>query len=218
MRKKISFIITICIAVCVAAIMGNIYGKYKKEKELPVCESMAIYPQFSMPELVETSSTIVNATVVEVGDTYMDEIAVSLTEDPSEASEVIYNPITPITLEIETSLKGSEEDFTITYYEEGGTTPTYIQLPDGYKMEEGMEIIIFLNDKGYSWGAQSIFPVIENEVILNETALNHLEEANVSIIDKSTIENSVGRQIADTTVSVMDKDEFLNIIEGLVEN
>lgn len=218
MKRKISVSICICLMICVAAILGHFYGKSNSRTELPVCESMAIYPEFSMSELVETANTIVNAKVVAVGDTYMEEIAVSLTENPNEASEFIYIPITPITLDVETSLKGNETIDTLIYYEEGGTTSTYIQLPDGYGMQEGMEVILFLNDKGHSWGEQSIFPVVENEVILNETALKYLDDSDVSLINTSNIENCVRSQITDETVNVMDKDEFMSMIEDLVNN
>lgn len=218
MKKKIMIPISICLAICVAAILGNFYGKRNSRAELPVFESMAIYPEFSISELVDISNTIVNATVVAVGDTYMEKIDVSLTENPNEASEIVYVPITPITLEVETNLKGNETADTLIYYEEGGTTSTYIQLPAGYAMEEGMEVILFLNDKGYSWGEQSIFPVVENEVILNKTALNFLDDSDVSVINTSEIENSVRSQITDATVSVMGKEEFLSMLEDLINN
>ena len=69
------------------------------------------------------------------------------------------------------------------YYEEGGVTPDYVQLPDGYALEEGMESILFLNKEGYCWGAGSIFPVVGNKIILNETARNYFDEKDVSVWD-----------------------------------
>ena len=216
MKKKISVVIIICMAICITAILGYSYGKSNGKTELPVYESMAIYPEFSMPELTERASTIVSATVVNIGDTYIEEIPVSVTENPNEVSEVLYNPITPITLEVESSLKGNVTMNTITYYEEGGITSTYIQLPDGYTMEEGMEVILFLNEEGYSWGAQSIFPIVDNEVILNKMALEYLDDSEVLVINTSQIENNVRSQITDSTVSVIDKEEFLSIIEEIV--
>lgn len=200
MKKKISSIIAVCIVVCITAVVGYSYGVNKDSGDLPIYESMAVYPEFSMPDLTEQSSTIVNATVVSIGDTYLEEIPVSLTEDPDEFSEVLYNSITPVTLEIETCIKGNDSISTLTYYEEGGITPSYIQLPDGFAMEEGMEVILFLNESGYSWGAQSIFPVVDNEVILNKMALDYVDNSNISVINTSLIDSNLRSQINNSTV------------------
>ena len=217
MKKKISSIIVVCIAVCITAIFGYSYGKNKDGGELPIYESMAVYPDFSMPDLTEKASTIVSATVVSIEDSYLEEIPVSLTENPKEISEVLYNPVTPVILEIETYLKGNDMANTLTYYEEGGITSTYIQLPDGFAMEEGMEVILFLNEKGRSWGEQSIFPVVNNNVILNEMALDYVDDTDVSVINTSQIENKVRNQINDSAVNVMDKEKFLSIIGEMVK-
>ncbi len=215
MKKKISFIIVICLIVCIAVIFGYLYGESKDRSDLPVYENTTVYPEFSMPELAEKASIIVNATVVNIGDTYMEEIPVSLTENPDEISEALYNPVTPVTLEVETYLKGNDTADTLMYYEEGGITPTYIQLPDGFAMKEGMEVVLFLNEKGHSWGAQSIFPVVDNKVILNEMALDYIDNSEVLVINTSQIENSVRSQISDSAVSVMDKEDFLSLIEEI---
>lgn len=218
MKKKISSIIVICAAVCIMAVLGYAYGKEVDKGELPIYESAAIYPAFSMPALTEKASTIVCATVVSIGETYLEEIPVSLTGNPAESSEVLYNPITPITLEIETHIKGNDTISTLIYYEEGGSTSSYIQLPDGYAMEEGMEVILFLNEKGRSWGAQSIFPVVGNEVILNKMALDYVDNDDISVLKTSQIDASVRNQISNSTVSVMDKESFLAIIEEMVND
>lgn len=218
MKKKISSIIAVCIAVCITAVVGYSYGVNKDSGDLPIYESMAVYPEFSMPDLTEQSSTIVNATVVSIGDTYLEEIPVSLTEDLDEFSEVLYNPITPVTLEIETCIKGNDSISTLTYYEEGGITPSYIQLPDGFAMEEGMEVILFLNESGYSWGAQSIFPVVDNEVILNKMALDYVDNSNISVLNTSLIDSNLRSQINNSTVNVMDKEEFLSIVMEMVND
>lgn len=191
MRKKISSIIAVCVAVCIMAVLGCLYGKGIDKGELPIYESAAIYPAFSMPALTEQASTIVSAIVVSIGETYLEEIPVSLSGNPAESSEVLYNPITPITLEIETCIKGNDTVSTLIYYEEGGSTPSYIQVPDGYAMEEGMEVILFLNEKGRSWGAQSIFPVVGDDVILNRMAFDYVDNADVSVLNTSQIDGNV---------------------------
>lgn len=218
MKKKISFIIAVCVAVCIMVALGYLYGKSVDKGDLPIYESAAIYPAFSMPALAEKASTIVSATVVSIGETYLEEIPVSLSGNPADSSEVLYNPITPVTLEIETCIKGNDAVSTLIYYEEGGNTPSYIQLPDGYAMEEGMEVILFLNERGHGWGAQSIFPVVGDDVILNRMALDYVDDSDVSVLNTSQIDGKVRSQISNSTVSVMGKEEFLTIVEEMVNN
>ncbi len=213
MQKKIAGVI-ICLVVCLTAVAGYVYGKNRNSEDLPVYENTTLYPEFSFPELSEKASCIVNANVIAVGETILKEIPVSLTENPDEATEVLYSPITPITLEVLADLKGDNSK-TITYYEDGGITPSYIQLPSGYAMEEGMEVIIFLNAKGYGWGAQSIFPVLDDSVILNKAALDYIDSEKVSTIKTEDIQSNLRSQIKSQTISVISKEDFINVINSM---
>ena len=207
-RKKVRNIIIAGVLFCIAVISGYIYKKNSMLKELPVYESTAMYPKLTLPQLADKASYIVNAKVINVGDTINNEVPVSLTGHPDDIAE---------TLEIISKLKGQINTDKITYYEDGGITPSYVQLPDGYAMEEGMEVIIFLNDAGHCWGAQSIFPVAGNSVILNNIALEYVDSKDISVINKDNIKQDIRNQIDSDKVKVTDKEKFISDVSLLID-
>lgn len=215
MKKKIKSVLIVCGTLLLIAIAGYSTGVKNSAKELPVYENTSVYPAFSLPQLTDTATFIVRAEVTEVGDTILKEIPVSLTENPEEATESISYPVTPIILTVHSSVKGDNIGNELIYYEEGGITSTYIQLPDGYAMEEGMDVILFLNPNGYCWGAQSIFPIVGDNVILNNMAVEYVGESNVSVLETQSLNSNIRSQIDVQTVNVMPADEFISIIQSI---
>ena len=190
----------------------------KQSKNLPIYENTSVYPAFSLPQLTDTATFIVEAEVVDVGDTIMKEITVSLTENLEDATESLSYPVTPITLAIHSSIKGDNTRNKLIYYEEGGITSEYVQLPDGYAMEEGMEAILFLNPDGYCWGVQSIFPISGENVILNNAAIEYIGKDNVSVLETQTLDSNIKSQIDAKSINVMPADDFISVIQSIVEN
>lgn len=217
MRKKIGSLLIVCCTLFLTAATGYAIGLKNNQENLPVYENTSVYPAFSLPELTDTATFIVEAEVVEIGDTFMKEIPLSLTENPEEATESLGYPVTPITLAIHSSIKGDNIGNEFIYYEEGGMTSTYIQLPDGYAMEEGMNVILFLNPNGYCWGAQSIFPVVDENVILNSTAIEYVGEENVSVLETQSLNSNIRSQIDAQNINVMPADDFISIIQSIVK-
>lgn len=103
---------------------------YNMNKSLPVVYSTSTYPDYSVKELVDESENIVFGMVTAIGTTQMHEVRVSTTLDPTKVEDVLYYPVTPVTISIEDSVKGNESN-KIIYYEESGITDTYIQKPEG---------------------------------------------------------------------------------------
>lgn len=200
------------------AIAGYATGLKNNQKNLPIYENTSVYPAFSLPQLTDTATFIVEAEVVDVGDTIMKEITVSLTEDLEDATESLSYPVTPITLAIHSSIKGDNTGNKLIYYEEGGITSEYVQLPDGYVMEEGMEAILFLNPDGYCWGVQSIFPISGENVILNNAAIEYIGKDNVSVLETQTLDSNIKSQIDAKSINVMPADDFISAIQSIVEN
>ena len=200
------------------AIAGYATGLKNNQKNLPIYENTSVYPAFSLPQLTDTATFIVEAEVVDVGDTIMKEITVSLTENLEDATESLSYPVTPITLAIHSSIKGDNTGNKLIYYEEGGITSEYVQLPDGYAMEEGMEAILFLNPDGYCWGVQSIFPISGENVILNNAAIECIGKDNVSVLETQTLDSNIKSQIDAKSINVMPADDFISVIQSIVEN
>lgn len=218
MKRKIGSLLIVCFAFLLAARAGYVTGLKDNQKDLPVYENISVYPAFSLPELTDTATFIVEAEVIEVGDTIMKEIPVSLTENPEEATESLSYPITPVTLTIHSSIKGDNIGTELIYYEEGGITPTYVQLSDGYAMEEGMEVILFLNSDGYCWGEQSIFPVVGENVILNNIAIEYVGKDNVSALETQTLSSNIRSQIDAHNINVMPTSDFISVIRSMSKN
>lgn len=184
-------------------------------ENLPIYENTSVYPEFSFADLTNEATYILNAEVIEVGDSFMKEIPVSLTENPEDASEVLSYPVTPIKLGIETTIKGNTNSDEFIYYEDGGITDTCIILPSGYAMEEGYNVILFLNSDGYCWGEQSIYPVIGNNVILNEAAIEYFDDNVVSSMEVEDITSNIRSQINAQSVMVTSIDNFVSSIQEL---
>ena len=113
-------------------------------------------------------------------------------------------------------IKGEIETSQIVYYEDGGETPSYYVQPSGYAMEEGLDFIVFLNEQGYAWGGQSLFPVIGDKIILSEAAVVYIGETSVSTLPKEEITSNIRSQISSATVKVMDKEEFVSMVRDLI--
>jgi hypothetical protein len=213
--KRLLLYFGIVLALAVLIFAGIKYAKHKRVKELPVYDSVTIYPDLEFDELVNMADTIVYGKVVKVGKSYYENIPVSITEKASEVSGQLKNLVTPIEIEVKTSLKGNERR-SITYIEEGGITDTYIQKPSGYSLDKNREVVIFLNEKGYSWGELSVFPISGEKVILNETACEYLGNSLIMSEDVSKIDRGLKEQIKDQEIRVMDKNDFIAAIEKIV--
>ncbi|MFG6329220.1 MAG: hypothetical protein K1W06_07085 [Lachnospiraceae bacterium] len=218
MKKKTSFLLIVFCILMLIAITRYTAALKNNQKNLPIYENTSVYPAFSLPQLTDTATFIVEAEVVNVSDTIMKEIPVSLTENPENATESLSHPITPITLAIHSSIKGDNIGNELIYYEEGGITSEYVQLPDGYAMKEGMEAILFLNPNGYCWGTQSIFPIAGGNVILNNAAIEYVGEDNVSVLETQTLNSNIRSQIDAQNINVMPTDDFISVIQSIIEN
>ena len=85
-------------------------------------------------------------------------------------------------------------------------------------MEEGMEAILFLNPDGYCWGVQSIFPISGENVILNNAAIEYIGKDNVSVLETQTLDSNIKSQIDAKSINVMPADDFISVIQSIVEN
>lgn len=191
---------------------------FSKKSDLPIIYYASSYPEYSLEELVSTSENIVIGVVELVGDTIMEKMEVSTSLDPSEVDDTIYYPMTPVTVRIEDTLKGTESK-EIIYYEEGGITDTYIQLPTGYKMTEGIEVILFLNQDGYGWGNQSIYPIVDNQVLLQESDYDMIPAKERDTMFTKTFKEQYDIEMynEEDSVSTINLNQFKNIVNSYIK-
>ncbi len=215
--RKSTFMLTVGCVFAAVIIAGNAFGNHLAKRERPILESTALYPDLTMQELTDKAHSILYARVENVGDTYMYGAAVSLTEDFEEAADTVSYPVTPITLVTIHVLKGEPEEGYFTYFEMGGITSDYIRRPDGYAMEEGMEVILFLNEEGFGWGAQSIFPVVDGQVILTDRAVKDFSAKLVSDLETESINAGIRSQLHSKSVKVMGLENFNKLVEDMLK-
>lgn len=214
-KLVIIFVILLCSAFLLVGSAWYLARAKQVSPDLPVRHNTVLYPSLSLPELTASASIVVRAEVVRVGDTILKEIPVSLSEDMTTAGGSIGIPVTPVTLAVRFAIKGDTPGKKLTYYEDGGQTDTYIQLPNGYAMEKGMEVILFLNADGYGWGAQSIFPVDADQVILTNEAADYIGRDNVATLETQALDSCVKNQIKAKQVPVMPVDAFIHLIQSM---
>ncbi|MBA4688853.1 MAG: hypothetical protein H2184_17130 [Candidatus Galacturonibacter soehngenii] len=211
MKKK--KIVTL-VAIALSAIVIWAYNEYKP---LPVVYCTSTYPDYSVKELAIESENIVYGKVVSIAPTQMHEVRVSTTLDPTKVEDVLYYPVTPVTISIKDSIKGDELS-KIIYFEESGVTDTYIQKAQGYQMSQGMEVVLFLNEEGYGWGSQSVYPVIDDQVVLQDKAINEIPSNKINSISADVIEEkySISSSYEAENVSTTSLDEFLKLVNSYI--
>ena len=116
----------------------------------------ALYPELNLEELSIRAEYIISGKVTDVKNTELREIQTYEDIEMTVPTEVIEYPVTPVTVAVEEAIKGDVENV-FTFYQDGGITDTYIQLPDGEKLETGDEVIIFASESKEGWGQRSVF-------------------------------------------------------------
>lgn len=203
----------VALVVIVLFVIGTcVYNEYKP---LPVVYCTSTYPDFSVKELAIESEYIVYGKVVSIAPTQMHKVRVSTTLDSTKEEDILSYPVTPVTISIKDSIKGDELG-KIVYYEESGVTDTYIQKAQGYQMLQGMEVVLFLNEEGCGWGGQSVYPIIDNQVILQEKAINEIPSNKINSIPTDVIEDkySLSSTYEAENVSTTSLDEFLKLVNS----
>ena len=218
--KKIAIICGVLI--CATAIGGFFYGKEQKRqqiKDLPVIENMATYPAYTLEQLTDEATYIVEATVSKVKDSRMEKVdAYYIDEAGKKVDCPSYFPITPIVLEVKQVIKGEMSSKRITYYEEGGVTETQIELPPGIAMREGMELIFFLNENGYGLGGgQGLFPVYGDAVKVTSVLAEYVDGLLVKTINSDEIKSDIWSMEANKDINVMDKEDFVSMVYDLMK-
>ena len=222
MNKNKRIVIICGLLICLTAIGGFLYGKEQRRqqiKDLPVIENMATYPAYTLAQLTDEATYIVEATVSRVKDSKMEKVdAYYIDESGKKVDCPSYFPITPVVLEVKQVIKGEMISKRMTYYEEGGATETHIELPPGIAMREGMELIFFLNEKGYGLGGgQGLFPVYGDKVKVTNVLTEYLEGPMVTTMRSDEIEPEVWNLESNQDLYVMGKEDFISDVRDLMK-
>lgn len=139
-------------------------GCGSKEKE--VSEITPVFPDYyKLEDLIENSSNIIHAEVQKLNT----PTVVNVKTPDGESMKTLY---TPIVLEIKEVVRGTMKTSTTTFFQMGGENNEMITTVTGHPLlQEGEEIVIFYDNKGYGFGEQSIYYVESDRVTLNTDKL-----------------------------------------------
>lgn len=147
------------ICICLGAYLPNQFlGK-------PTLEVQSIYPAHTIDSLTKIADRIIVGEVVERGPTKKVKIPVSteIDVDDRNKGQFVEDIVTEVKIKVTDPLKNSKKDEIISYYEEGGETEQAIFIPEGGRINKREEVLIFINEHGYSWGPQSVIKSLNDK-------------------------------------------------------
>jgi hypothetical protein len=230
MKHKVIKVAIICLSLMIASAGGylasliwlnhisNDTSSYNAEvideNEMTIITSSALYPEFSFQEMVshELATYIVDATVTSVGDTYMEYLIYDEEREPTY-------PITPVQLDVHSSLKNDTSLESVAFLEEGGAMANQIKKPVPYTMYEGMDVVLFINPHGYLFNPAAFFLVSNGNVVLNKVALEYIDPSKVTSMSVEELEADVEELLKSdnvSAISVMPKEAFLAEISAIL--
>lgn len=236
-KRKILNVVLVCLAVAITAIAGYSFGMRHKDSDaeilsdmvdvaktntpdnLLVVDSTALYATRTLQDMAAISANIVIAEVVEIGETTA-KFSPSDWPDVVEPKEgrICIEPLqTAVTLEVKKSIKGADVGDKIIFYQDGGVTAEYIQRTNGLDLEEGMEILLFLTEDGYSYGGQGEFLVFDDAVVIPKAPRmrNYLDEEKLFTIQTQSLMSDYKDRVSSQSITMMETDDFAEAIRLL---
>jgi|GEM_PF-4305371 len=171
MIKKTVIIIALAAAIFAGGLIYDNGGNQAISKLKPVIHSTSDYPYLEIGELAEEAAFIVHGIVENRGKTVKTRIPISIEIDVNKDNEGQYieEVETPISIKVISAVKPKTfAETEVVYMEEGGELPTVIIKPSGGALQEGDEVVLFLNEAGRSWGSLGVLKVSDGKVSVIE--------------------------------------------------
>lgn len=237
-KRKILNVVLVCLAVAITAIAGYSFGMRHKDSDaeilsdmvdvaktntpdnLLVVDSTELYATCTLQDMADISANIVIAEVVEIGETTAKKSWIEDQSDGVEPKEglICIQPLqTAVTLEVKKSIKGADVGDKNIFYQDGGVTAEYIQRTNGLDLEEGMEILLFLTEDGYSYGGQGEFFVFDDAVVIPKAPRmrNYLDEEKLFTIQTQSLMSDHKDRVSSQSITMMETDDFAEAIRLL---
>ncbi|WP_273123345.1 hypothetical protein [Bacillus weihaiensis] len=123
-------------------------------------DAQAIYPQYTLEELVNTADIIVYGKVKTKDKPKKNKFTIG----SDEKAEIVEEVKTGVQIKVKKSIKNDQDLKVINYIEDGGEIDGITYMPEEGLLEKGEEVIIFVNKEGYAWGPQSVIRVNNGKV------------------------------------------------------
>ena len=214
---KIGLVVCLCAIILVAII--PYVSCYIRTKKFSNVDTLYDYPYYSLSNLVDESSYIVEAKVAKVKERVTHKITVRYRDENGKRRKSSdYMNVTPIKLEVKQVIKGKVRTKSLTCYKEFSLTENQNALPSGPTIKEGMEFVLFL-DKNKHWlaGGQGLSLVFGDKVS-SEKLYEHLEdpESVFELIDVDQVDSTIWDVRGKRELSVADKDYYISVIRSLM--
>ncbi len=151
-----------CLAVSLLLILMVGCGAGERETN----EITPVFPDYyKLEDLIENSTNIIHAEVQKLNNPTI----VNVKTPDGESMKTLY---TPVVLEIKEVVRGTMKTSTTTYFQMGGENKELVTTVTGHPLlQQGEEIVIFYDNKGYGWGELSTYRVLDDRVTLNTDKL-----------------------------------------------
>lgn len=161
--KKGRLLYNILIILAIFIFLLGLVGCSQKPKE-PVekttITTSGLWPRYNLEKAVEKAATIVHGVVNTKGDTKYYDVE---TPEGEKVSKIYYREVE---IQVLDCIKGDPDAETVIYEEEGGETEDIIYIcTDISELQEGEEILIFLNETNKLLSPSVLFTVDENQQI-----------------------------------------------------
>lgn len=151
------------LAVCCVCLIFA-WGYHHQKEEVPVADSnMAVYPQLNLEELTERADVIVVGKVSRIKERETRKLQTYGDVALTEKTEVMEYSVIPAVIDVTEVVKGEIQGSTYTYYQ------------DGDVLKEGETVLLFASETAEGWGYQSVFPVVNDKVVLNSAAEGYFD-------------------------------------------
>lgn len=232
--RKMCAVLSACVAVVMTVVAGCSFGgrdsavpdvagesrtagRFERD-DLTVVGNTVLYAACSLAKMADISSDIVIAEVVSIGETTF-QFPDDAEEDLPEGVMCTAPLQTAVTLKVKESIKGAEPGEEILYYEAGGVMEEYMQLPRGYGMEEGMEVLLFLSEDGYSYGGQGEFLMLDGFTVIPRSSdvREYLDGEKIVTVQQQSFQSEFRSLIRAQEVDVMTMEDFTSAVRELMQ-
>ncbi|MCR8655732.1 hypothetical protein [Paenibacillus endoradicis] len=186
MRKKVIFTVFV---LALLIILGLLTSKILSSSTFTVVNSDASYPAMSLEELSIEADKIFQGIVIKRGQSKLIKVPYSTDLEVNIKSEGKYFEfaVTKVEIKVTVPIKNTQKNEIIVYMEDGGTINNKTYISGDGQLQVGQEILIFSNEAGYSWGAQSLYSISEKDTV-NLQLYNDMNVYNVNDLKTKIIE------------------------------
>ena len=159
--KRMNLLVALFSASLLFASCGMTNSSVSSESALKMTHtSVACFPRMTVESISQSAEYIVHGIITK----QKDAVIFTHTFDDGYSSKEVF---TPYEIRITDDIKGNVDGKTIDFLAYGGETDTDIYIFDGnVDVEVGDEVLVFLNERGISWGAQGVYIVKDGNVRL----------------------------------------------------